>query len=202
MTKEQFIAIGLTEELATKAAEESKKELETYIPKTRFDEVNTAKKEAEKQVKERDTQLEELKKVDAAGLQAEITRLQEENKTKDEQYKKQLKDMQMSNAIKLAVTGKAHDEELVTGLIDKTKLILGEDGKVTGLEEQLKVLQESKTFLFKQDEQQPPQLGGVKPTNTGGAPKGITKEQFSKMSYADRVGLYNTQPELYQQLTQ
>lgn len=155
MTKEQFVAIGLTDEQATKAAEESKKELETYIPKTRFDEVNNQKKEAEKQVKERDTQIEGLKKVDAEGLQAEITKLQTENKTATEKYQADLKDMQLSNAIKLSLTGKVHDEALVTGLFDKSKLILGDDGKVTGLDEQLKTLQDSKAFLFKQEETKP-----------------------------------------------
>ena len=62
MNKQQFLDLGLSEELATKAEVESKKELETYIPKTRFDEVNNSKKELEKTVKERDTQLEKLKR--------------------------------------------------------------------------------------------------------------------------------------------
>ncbi len=157
MTKEQFIAIGLTEELATKAAEESKKELEGYIPKSRFDEINNAKKEAEKQVKERDTQLESLKKAsgDNEALKAEIQKLQDENKAKDEKYQAELKDMQLSGAIKLALAGKVHDESMVAALFDKSKLILSEDGKVTGLEEQLKGIQESKSFLFKQEETQP-----------------------------------------------
>lgn len=171
MTKEQFIAMGLTEELATKAAEESKKELEGYIPKSRFDEVNSAKKEAEKQVKERDIQIESLKKVDAEGLQAEIEKLQGENKANMEKYQADIKEMQLNSAIKLALAGKAQDEDLVAGLFDKSKLILGEDGKITGLEEQLKELQESKAFLFKQEEQQPgfiPIIGGQ--GGNGGGP--------------------------------
>lgn len=167
MTKEQFITIGLTEEQATKAADESKKELEGYIPKTRFDEVNNAKKEAEKQVKERDTQIEGLKKVDAEALQAEITKLQTENKANTEKYQADLKDMQLSSAIKLALSGKVHDEALVTGLFDKSKLILGDDGKITGLDEQLKGLQESKAFLFKQEETKP--NNGFTPITIGGA---------------------------------
>lgn len=155
MTKEQFIAIGLTEELATKAAEESKKELDTYIPKSRFDEVNIAKKKAETDLKERDTQLENLKKSsgDSEALKVEIQKLQDENKTATAKYQADLKDMQLSSAIKLALSGKAQDENLVAGLFDKSKLILGDDGKITGLDEQLKGLQESKAFLFKQEEQ-------------------------------------------------
>lgn len=164
MTKEQFIALGLTDEQATKAAEESKKELETYIPKSRFDEVNNAKKKAEEDVKARDKQIEELKKVDPEKLKDEITKLQGENKAQKEKYEADLKDSKLTAAIKLAINGKAQDEELVSGLFDKSKLVLGEDGTVTGIDEQLKVLQEGKAFLFKQEQQQT--LSGFKPNIT------------------------------------
>lgn len=56
-----------------------------------------------------------------------------------------------STAIKLAVAGKVHDEEIAAGLFDRTKLVLGTDGKVAGLDEQLKNLQKEKAFLFKED---------------------------------------------------
>lgn len=153
MNKEQFIAIGLTEEQATKCAEQSAEELKTYIPKTRFDEVNTAKKKAEDDIKERDKQLETLGKdaSSSAELKAQIAKLQEENKLATEKAASELKELQMSNAIKLALNGKVHDEDLVTGLFDRTKLLLQEDGKVTGLEEQIKAIKESKAFLFKEE---------------------------------------------------
>ena len=40
MKKEDFLKLGLTEELAVKAAEASTEELKGFIPKNRFDEVN------------------------------------------------------------------------------------------------------------------------------------------------------------------
>lgn len=156
MTKEQFIALGFTEEQATKAAEASKKELETYVLKTKFDTVNEENKTLKATVKENATQLETLK--NSAGnneeLKTQIQTLQDDNKKKDEEYQSNLKELKLSNAIKLAVTGKVQDEDIVSGLIDKTKLILGDDGKVTGLDEQLKSLKENKAFLFK--EEKPP----------------------------------------------
>lgn len=148
MTKEQFIALGLTEEQATKAAAASAEELKTYIPKTRFDEVNEAKKQAEKDIQTRDDQIEELKKVDAAGLQATIVKLQGENKVAKEKYEADMKDITLTNAIKMALTGKVHDETLAAGLIDKTKLVIDGD-KIVGLDDQLKGLKETKAFLFK-----------------------------------------------------
>lgn len=155
MTKQEFLALGLSEDLATKCAEASKTELATYIPKSRFDEVNESKKQAEKDVKDRDKQLEDIKKNvgDNAELQKQIEALQGENKKAKEEYEAQIKEVQLNNAIKLELSGKAHDETLVAGLFDKSKLILSDDGKVTGLTEQLEALQKDKAFLFKQQEQ-------------------------------------------------
>lgn len=155
MTKEEFIALGLTEEQATKAAAASAKELDGYIPKSRFDEVNEAKKKAEKDVTDRDKQITELGKT--AGLSEELKKqiqtLQTENQAAAEKHAAELKELQLSNAIKSALTGKVHDEDLVAGLVQKDKLIIN-DGKVVGLDEQLKTLQESKAFLFKSDDNQ------------------------------------------------
>lgn len=58
----------------------------------------------------------------------------------------------MTNAIKMAIAVTAQDSDIVAGLVDRNKLILSDDGKVTGLEEQLKTIKESKPFLFKQEE--------------------------------------------------
>lgn len=171
MNKQQFLDLGLTEEQATKAEAESKKELETYVPKTRFDEVNNSKKDLEKTIKERDTQLETLKKStgDNEELKKQIETLQADNKKKDDDYQAQIKELQVSNAIKLAIADKAQDADLVASLFDKNKLILGDDGKITGLEEQLKVIKEGKPFLFKEDTQQQQQQNnfkGVEPSNS------------------------------------
>lgn len=145
MNKEELIALGLT-------AEQADKVVTGYgntIPKSRFDEVNTAKKQLEKDIASRDQQLEELKKVDAAGLQTKIAELQQENTAAKEQYEKDLKETQLTSAIKLALAGKVHDADIAITQIDKATIELDTEGKITkGLDEQLKTLQESKPFLF------------------------------------------------------
>ncbi|MEY8001197.1 phage scaffolding protein [Clostridium sp. Mt-5] len=154
MNKEQFIALGLTEEQAKKAADASTEELKGYVEKQKFDTVSEENKNLKTTVKENATQLENLKKSagDNEELKTQIATLQADNATKEQEYQTQLKDLQLSNAIKLSVAGKVQDEDIVSGLIDKTKLILGDDGKVTGLDEQLKGLKESKAFLFKAED--------------------------------------------------
>ncbi len=152
MTKEQFIALGLTEDQATKAAAASAEELKTYIPKHRFDEVNEENKTLKATVKENATQLETLKTTAGAteDLKKQIETLQADNKKKDEEHQTKLKDLTLTNAIKLALAGKVHDEALASTLVDKTKLVI--DGeKIVGLDEQVKSLKETKAFLFKED---------------------------------------------------
>lgn len=142
------------------------------VPKETYNTLAATKTKLEDDIKERDTQLEDLKKVDATGLQEEITRLQGENQTVKDDYEKELKDLQLTNAIKLALNGKVHDEDIASQLIKKDELVISEDGKIVGLDEQLSTLQESKSFLFKQEEGQEDgeggfQIGNPKPQNPG-----------------------------------
>lgn len=173
MTQEQFEALGIEKSLAKKAAEESKKELEGYVSKDTYDTTEQQRKQLETSVNDYKTQLETLKTAagDNESLKTQIADLQEQNKKKDEEYQTQLKELQLTNAIKLAISGSAQDSDIVAGLIDKTKLILGDDGKVTGLEEQLKTLKESKAFLFKQEEKPSGKKGffPLGPKETGGS---------------------------------
>ena len=152
MKKEEFVALGISEEQAAKAAEASKKELESYVPKADYETANQTKVQLEKDIKDRDKQLEDLKKNsgDNAELKKQIETLQAENKAVMEKNEAEMKELKLSTAIKLAIAESAQDADLVTGLFDKSKLILSDDGKVTGLEEQLKSIKESKPFLFKE----------------------------------------------------
>lgn len=166
MNKEQFIALGLSEDLAEKAAAASQDELKSFIPKARFDEVNTAKKKAEDDLKDRDKQLEDLKKSagDSAALQEQITKLQSENKAAAEKYEAEAKELKLSTAIKLALNGEVHDPDIVASLLDKTKIELDDNGAIKGgLDDQIKGLRESKAFLFaeKTTTQQPTMKGAT-----------------------------------------
>lgn len=174
MTQEQFEALGIEKSLAEKAAKESKKELEGYVEKSKYEESEQQRKQLETSANDYKTQLESLKESagDNETLKQQIAQLQEQNKQKDADYQKELKDMKLTNAIKLAITASAQDADLVTGLIDKEKLILGDDGKVTGLDEQIKSLKETKAFLFKPEESPKPKPNGFFPTGNKIPPKG------------------------------
>ena len=61
MTQEQFENLGIEKGLAKKAAEESKKELEGYVPKDTYDTAEQQRKQLETSVNDYKTQLETLK---------------------------------------------------------------------------------------------------------------------------------------------
>ncbi|MFQ7001810.1 MAG: phage scaffolding protein [Clostridium sp.] len=183
MNVEQIKALGisnLSDEDINKIVNASTEELKEYVLKTKFDEVNSAKKQLETDVKDRDKQIEEIKKNagDNEELKKQIETLQNENKTSKEKYEAELKDLQISNAIKLAISDKAQDSDLVVSLFDKTKLILSEDGKITGLDEQLKALKEGKPFLFKEEKTTEPPNQGFK-FGVQGNPQQSQQGEFS-----------------------
>lgn len=158
--KELLKDVGIEDEKLNELISNINKEIPKYfIPKSKYNEVAEAKKQLEEEINVRNTQLEELKK--SAGenenLKRQIEELQSANKQKDEEYQRQIKDLQITNAIKLALSGKVHDEDIVSQLIKKDELVLSEDGKVIGLDEQINSLKETKGFLFieeKQDKQE------------------------------------------------
>ncbi|CEQ21591.1 phage-like protein [[Clostridium] sordellii] len=176
----------LSEDIKSKYKDIDLVDSSKYVEKTKFDEVKQAKKQLETDVKERNTQLETLKKSagDNATLKQQIEELQNDNKKKDEEYQAELKDLKLTNAIKLAITDSAQDIDLVTGLIDKSKLILSEDGKVTGLDEQISGLRENKSFLFKAEENNNPgnQIQFTKKINGNGS--GNSKQSLSELMQA------------------
>ena len=204
MRKEDFVKLGIEEEVAKKCEEASLEELKGFIPKTRFDEVNNAKKNAEVLLKERDGQLETLKNSsgDVDSLKKQIETLQNDNKAKDEAHAKEIHQLKVDNAIESALTGaKAKNAVAVRALLkDLDKAEIAEDGTIKGLAEQISALQKSDAYLFEAKESKPKVKGAVVGESSDND-AGITKEQFNKMSYKDKVNLYNENKELYDSLT-
>lgn len=182
MNKEKLIALGLTDEQATKVLESFK----GYIPSERFNEVNEAKKKAEALVSERDKQINDLKK--AAGsnedLKKQIETLQAENKSAKEKYDADLKALKIDNAINSALTGAgAKNLKAARALLDLEKITL--DGEeVKGISEQIKTLtaDESTAFMFAVNS------NGNTPSGMkageGGKPN---PKPVSEMNYSERV---------------
>lgn len=196
MTKDQFIALGFTEEQATKAAEASAEELKGFIPKGRFDEVNDTKKELEQQIKDRDKQLKDLQEKAKGNedLEKIINTLQEANKASKEQYESKIKEMTINSAIQAKLTDTKYPD-LLSGKFDKTKLSIASDGTVVGIDEQLTTIKEQYKDLFV------PKVTGREPNNRNITPTG-GKNPWSKEHFnlTEQGKLLRENPELAAQL--
>lgn len=181
MKKEDFVALGISEELAEKAAEKSEKELKGMVPRDRLNEESKAKRQAEDSYNSVKTELDKLKESagDNEALKSQIEQLKRDLQQKETTHAAEIADMKMTNAIQAAIGSVAQDAELVAGLLDRSKMILAEDGKLTGLDDQIKGLKESKPFLFKETAGYPasPRDGG-EPAGTGGG--GKTRDLFAE----------------------
>ena len=205
MKKEELMKIeGMTEELATKIAEQSAEELKGMIPKTRLDEViaerDTAKKEHDDVLK----QLETLKKEtgDVQSLKDKISELETTAKESAKTHAAEIQTLKINNAVDTALIGaKALNTKAVKALLNLEGAELAEDGTVKGLAEQIKSLQtaDDSKFLFGSSA---PVMKGAKVGESGNedGDKTMTIEKFRKMSPADRYNYSVTNPNEYKNM--
>ncbi len=198
MKKEELVKLGLTEEDADKVAKTSEEELKGFVPKSRFDEVNEARKHAEESVKERDKQIEGLKESagDAEKLKQQIEQLQQDNKAKDSNHALEIKKLKIDNAVDSALnTAKAKNLKAVRALLDLDKAELDENGSVKGLAEQIKKLSEAEDSKFMFESSGKPKMKGAK-TGEDGIDDNDGKPDTSKMSYDELCQYLSENPDV------
>lgn len=198
MKKEEFVKLGISEELATKAEAASQEELKGYIPKARFDEVNDSKKKLEQDLKDRDGQLETLKNStgDVEAMKKQIADLQKANKDAADAHAAEIKQMKVDSAIDSALTAaKAKNNTAVKALLkDLDKAELADDGSIKGLAEQIAALQKSDDYLFEAKESKKAKMKGATPGESGNedGDKGV---DTSKMSYSELAAYLAENPD-------
>lgn len=119
MKKKQFVLLGLTEELATRAAAASAEELKEYIPKVRFNEVNNAKKVAEAKLVELRKQIAdlELKAIQFVALSSKIDHLQEVNQVFKGKCNTDVKDLSQPSHLKRSSLNSSLELDLVIQML-------------------------------------------------------------------------------------
>ncbi|MDQ0412716.1 phage scaffolding protein [Mesobacillus stamsii] len=167
MKRDFLEGLGLEKEAIDKIMAEHGKTVEAQ--KQKANELSSSLDDLKKQLDARDADLKDLKKKAEGNeeLQTKFADLEKQYKVDKEAYETKLKDAQLASAVKLALAGKVHDADLVSTLLDKATIEVGEDGSVKkGLDEQIKTLKESKPFLFVPEQPAKPsgfRVGGTKP---------------------------------------
>lgn len=197
MKKEDFIALGISDELAKKCADAFAEELKAFIPKARFDEVNNEKKKLEADLGERDSKLEQLKTSagDLETLKKQVSDFQKEIKAKDEAHAAEIKKLKVDAAVDAALSGaKAKNSVAVRALLkDIDKADFNDDGTVKGLVDQIKNIKKSDPYLFDNDAPTAPKLKGAVPGESG-VDSGDGPVDFSKMTYSQSLKYLNENP--------
>lgn len=194
MKKEDLIAMGLTEEQAQKVMDSLDG---NFVTKARFNQINEENKSLKQSVVDRDKQLETLKASagDNEALKQQIADLQKQNTEQQKAYETEIAQLRLDNAVEAALTAAgAKNNKAVKSLLDMAKVKLGEDGKLTGFEDQLTALQKSDDYLFA-DKQQPKQtFKGFQPGASGDIKPG-TKMDTSKMTYSELAAYMAANPD-------
>lgn len=165
----------------------------------RYTKLKGQKADLDEQIKAANTTITELKKnnKDNEALQqtiqdheATIENLKKESAQKDFNYA-------LDSALK---DNKCKNAKALKALLDLDNIKFNE-GKLEGLEGQLNALKESDGYLFDTSNPAPGNTGGTgNHPRVGGGAGAVTKEQFNKMTYKERVDLFNSNKELYNQL--
>ena len=194
---------GLNEDQITNILN-SMKEAKVYTTKhenidERYNKLKTQKTELEAQIKERDTQLADLSKnnKDNESLLNQIKDLQALNKQTTTDYENQ---MQFDYALEGALTNaKCKNNKALKALLDINS-IKYQEGKLEGLQEQIETLQKDASYLFDLNTA-PNNTGGLGNFGRNAGNARITKEEFDKMSYSQRMELYQNDRDSYDALT-
>ncbi|MBY6932946.1 hypothetical protein FDB44_14720 [Clostridium botulinum] len=164
----------------------------------RYSKLKGQKEDLETQLSTANTTIKDLKKNNGGNetLQKTIKDHEATIETLKKDSEAKIRNLTLDGAIEKALVGaKARHSDLLSSKIDREKLLISEDGKVSGLDEQLKSLKDGYKDLFEST------VSGTTPENNESSSSGITKEQFNKMGYKERVYLYNTNKDLYTQLS-
>lgn len=174
-----------------------------YVSKDKYTSLETDLSGKDAELIKANKLIEELKKSTGKdeGLQQKITDYESEIET----LKKENADLKTENALKFALVaaGAVDVDYLVFKAKEKGEVKLGDDGKIKGEDDLISGLKTQHPAMFEASGSN--QQNGnrrILENNlpTGGKDKTVTKEQFLKMGYNERMKLKQENPELFKQL--
>lgn len=175
-----------------------------YVSKDKYTSLETDLSGKDAELIKANNLIEELKKSTGKdeGLQQKITAYE----TEIADLKKENAELKTENALKFALVaaGAVDVDYLVFKAKEKGEVKLGDDGKIKGEDDLISGLKTQHPAMFEASGSNQQQNGNrrILENNlpTGGKDKNVTKEQFLKMGYNERMKLKQENPELFKQL--
>lgn len=143
----------------------------SYVPADKYEALKSQSASAEKALK---AAADALKTIGGSGDPAKIAddvkAAQDTIKNLQDNHAAEIKKIQKNTALRLALSGQAHDPADIISLLDLEKIEVDEAGNLkSDLESLIKPIKETKPYLFKAQDQAP-EIKGAKPANPGAQP--------------------------------
>lgn len=135
---------------------------------------------------------------DPAKIADDVAAAQQKISTLEANYKAELNTIRRTSALKVELTGKAHDPKDIIPLLEMDKIELDDAGNLKApIDELVKSIKEQKPYLFVEDKPTgtggTPTIKGTKPADPGNGGKG--NPDFSKMSYSEFAAYVEAHPD-------
>lgn len=165
----------------------------------RYNKLKTDHDSLTKQYSEANTLIDELKKGSKGNeeLQSKISAYE----AQVAQLQNELKQTKVESAIKVALlSAKAMDVDYMTfKMKEKGKLTLDDQGNIKGIDDMIAGLKTQFPTQFESTSNNGKNVDEHKLDNDSNKNHDITKEQFSKMGYRERLNLFNENPDAYKE---
>lgn len=168
-------------------ADEFHKEISAEIPKEFVSKEQYSKKTEEVEKLRTDLESAQKSNLSTEELQKQLEKAVNDAKERETQFNADLASMQKTNAVKLALKDSGTvNSDLLFGQVNMDNVIIQDDGKISGLDDQLATFKESMPYLFQSTETTPP-TGKV--TIGGNPPAGSqTGEKTMVQKIQERLG--------------
>nr|DAT47484.1 MAG TPA: minor structural protein [Caudoviricetes sp.] len=187
MQREFLKGLGLSDEVVDKVMAENGKDVNEV--KSQLNIATSERDSYKSQVEERDMQISQLKASNAENedLQKQLTDLQTQIQTKDATAASQLTEAKKEFAVKLALKDSGTvNSDLLFGQVNLENVILQDDGKLSGLDDQVATFKETMPYLFQKSE--PPAPTGKITVGGNPDPMGAGGEKSIIQKIQERLG--------------
>jgi hypothetical protein len=134
-------------------------------------------------LKAKATKLDELEQANKTELEKLLARAEEAEKRAAEASERAIQSARRVALVSAATAAGAVDPDAVLKLVDADALTIGDDGQVTGAEEAVKALLESKPYLVGSNNNTPAPRGAVEGGPRGsGSPKQLSRDDLRGMT--------------------
>lgn len=193
MKREKLKSLGLNDDQINEVMSLNGADIEKA--KSNVDQVTEENKTLKEQMASRDKDLKKLQDQvkDNEDLSNQFKDLQKKYKTDTQALNEKVETVKLNSAVDQVLSAnKVRNNKAIKALLNNDEIKFGEDGKLTGLDDQIKNLKKSDPYLFD---------GGQKTNyqpNNGQEPK--TTKKLSDMSLVERVELKQSDPDTYESL--